>query len=216
MRMKLGLIKNGKHKFFCGNLKEKRGRIQEARDKRQEVRSERQETSDSLPTGRQETRGKSREEIELFAVRFLCACLPQEGLCAFASKKKKEKKGKRQEARDKRQEIELFAVRFLCVSAPLRAKRKKNQETRSKRNKSRFLPAYRRQDSCILLLLFKFLFPRNKERLPFHCCLIHHKQGIFLSNAARRDAWVLLDQALYHFLFLASRHDPKELFGGIE
>jgi hypothetical protein len=33
MWMELGLIKNGKHKFFCGNLKEKRGRIQEARDR---------------------------------------------------------------------------------------------------------------------------------------------------------------------------------------
>jgi hypothetical protein len=60
-----------------------------ASKKKKETRTKRQETS--LPTGRQETRGKSREEIELFAVRFLCACLPrQTGLCAFASKKKKE------------------------------------------------------------------------------------------------------------------------------
>jgi hypothetical protein len=46
----------------------------------------------------------ARAEIELFAVRFLCACLPQAGLCAFASKKKKEARDKSQEARDKKQE----------------------------------------------------------------------------------------------------------------
>jgi hypothetical protein len=44
---------------------------------------------------KQETTGKSQEE--LFAIRFLCACLPQAGLCAFASKKKKEPRDKIQE-----------------------------------------------------------------------------------------------------------------------
>jgi hypothetical protein len=74
--------------------------------KRQETRSERQEAKAKS----QEARGKKRET-----------------------------RTKRQEARDKKpvcrqagkkQEIALFAVRFLCVSAPLRAKRKKNQEPR--------------------------------------------------------------------------------------
>jgi hypothetical protein len=53
---------------------------------------------------KRETRTKSREEVELFAVRFLCACLPQAGLCAFASNKKKETRYKKQEPRDKSQE----------------------------------------------------------------------------------------------------------------
>jgi formylmethanofuran dehydrogenase subunit E len=48
--------------------------------------------------------------------------------------KKRETRSKSQEARAKsREKIELFAVRFLCVSAPLRAKRRKNQETRAEK-----------------------------------------------------------------------------------
>jgi hypothetical protein len=60
------------------------------------ARAEKQEPRDK--------RQEARAEIELFAVRFLCACLPQAGLCVFARKKKKEARGKRQEARSERQE----------------------------------------------------------------------------------------------------------------
>ena len=70
-------------------LRAKRRKKRETSGKRQEARDKRQET---------------RAEIELFAVRFLCACLPQAGLCVFARKKKKEARGKRQEARSERQE----------------------------------------------------------------------------------------------------------------
>jgi hypothetical protein len=57
-------------------------------ERKKEARSKRQEARD-LSADRQ-ARTKSQEEIELFAVRFLCACLPQAGLCVFARKKKKE------------------------------------------------------------------------------------------------------------------------------
>jgi hypothetical protein len=73
-------------------------------ERKKEARSKRQEARD-LSADRQ-ARTKSQEEIELFAVRFLCACLPQAGLCVFASKKKKEPclPTGRQETRDKSQE----------------------------------------------------------------------------------------------------------------
>jgi hypothetical protein len=180
--------------FFC-NRKEKKGKKQERetrsksrepRDKSRETRSEKQEPRDKnqeacLPTGRQ--------EVELFAVRFLCACLPQAGLCAFASKKKKETRSERQEPRAKKQETRAESQEARDKSREPRSKR---QEARDKRIKSRFLPAYRRQDSSILLPFFKFLPPKNRGGLPFYGCLIHHKQGIFLSNAACRDACILL------------------------
>jgi hypothetical protein len=73
--------------FAIERKKEARSKSRETRGKNQEARGKNQETC--LPTGRQETRAE-KQEIKLFAVRFLCACLPQAGLCAFASKKKKE------------------------------------------------------------------------------------------------------------------------------
>jgi hypothetical protein len=51
--------------------------------------------------------------------------------------KKQEARAESQEARGKNQEVELFAVRFLCDSAPLRAKRRKKQETRAKIREAR-------------------------------------------------------------------------------
>jgi hypothetical protein len=71
-------------------------------ERKKEARSKSREARD-LSADRQAS-GKSREEIELFAVRFLCACLPQAGLCVFASKKKKEARDKWQETRSERQE----------------------------------------------------------------------------------------------------------------
>jgi hypothetical protein len=79
MRVELGLGKNWKHIFFAIERKKK------AKDKRQETRTKKQEARAES----QEARGKN-QEVELFAVRFLCACLPQVGLFAFASKKKKD------------------------------------------------------------------------------------------------------------------------------
>jgi hypothetical protein len=116
--------------FAIERKKEARSKKQEQRAKRQEARdlsADRQargksrEARTKRPVCRQA--GKSREEIELFAVRFLCACLPQAGLCAFARKKKKEPclPTGRQETRAKKQET-----------------RSKRQEPRTKRIKSRF------------------------------------------------------------------------------
>jgi hypothetical protein len=74
--------------FFLAIEKKK-----ETRSKSRETRTKRQEARDK----RQEPRAEKR--LELFAVRFICACLPQAGLCAFASKKKKETRSERQEPR---------------------------------------------------------------------------------------------------------------------
>jgi len=53
----------------------------------------------------QETRSKRQEARDPGAVRFLCACLPQAGLCAFARKRKKhESRTEKQEPRNKSQE----------------------------------------------------------------------------------------------------------------
>ena len=73
-----------------------------------------------------------------------------------------EPRDKNQEARGKNQEVELFAVRFLCDSAPLRAKRRKKQETRNKRQEPRGLSLVSR----ILLLLIKLIPPKIGKDYP--------------------------------------------------
>jgi hypothetical protein len=72
------LCKNWKHIFFC-NRKEKRGKKQETRSENQEARAKKREPRSESQEARgkkREARTKSREEIELFAVRFLCVSAP--------------------------------------------------------------------------------------------------------------------------------------------